>query len=285
MACVAALTDRGGRPGNEDACCVEVAETVLGEVSLIAVCDGVGGLDQGGVASSMTVRGVVGWFEGEFPQLLASMVREQGAFDPLAVRNAWAGLLARLNDSLSSLGRTSGRRMGTTLTGALVCEGTYVLGHVGDCRAYLVGPEGIRLLTHDQTSVATGRTAGGAGPGRGGAHALLQAVGATDELEPDLSVGELRAGEVLVICSDGAWRRTGDGGVLQAFRGVDVADEAGLERACRRLVLQGLLRGERDNLTVACLSPGIGGPAQDMPTLVCGGHADDVATEVGGGLP
>lgn len=44
MAYLAARTDKGVRKQvNEDACCIEVAQTSFGEVLMAVVCDGVGG--------------------------------------------------------------------------------------------------------------------------------------------------------------------------------------------------------------------------------------------------
>lgn len=49
---------------NQDAYCALSAETSLGDAALLAVCDGVGGLASGEVASSAAIRELSRWFEG-----------------------------------------------------------------------------------------------------------------------------------------------------------------------------------------------------------------------------
>jgi len=47
---------------NQDAYCALSAETSLGDAALLAVCDGVGGLASGEVASSAAIRELSRWF-------------------------------------------------------------------------------------------------------------------------------------------------------------------------------------------------------------------------------
>ena len=100
MALVAARTDRGTRkPTNEDACCVEVAKTRFGDAVMAIVCDGVGGLVRGEVASSTVVARFASWFEGELPVLLDGMA-EVDAFPFAAVRVVWGVLLSSVNEQI-----------------------------------------------------------------------------------------------------------------------------------------------------------------------------------------
>lgn len=278
MARVAAWSQRGARPSNQDACVAEVAETAHGEVGLIAVCDGVGGLAQGALASSTVAAGLSRWFEDELPGLVGRMA-SGGAPDTKAVQTSWARLIARLDGLLAAHGRSIGHQVGTTLTAALVTGQGYALAHVGDCRAYLISGGEVRRLTRDQTVPI----AGSGGTGASVSHSLLQAVGAGQELCPVFSAGRCLSGDLLVICSDGAWRRTGTDGVGWAFAGMGGADEEALEEGCRRLVRLALSRGERDNLTVACLAAGGVGGVPEPVTVILSEASDDVATEMAGG--
>lgn len=286
MAYVAACTDRGPvKEVNEDACCVEVAQTALGEVAMAVVCDGLGGLAAGELASSTVVDGFCDWFERELPALVEGMAWS-GELDLGVLRTSWDVLLARLNALIRSYGLSRGEALGTTFTGVLAGQGTYLLGHVGDCRAYLLGRGAPLQLSEDQTpsrrAGVPGRGAEG-GRRRGfGSNAILQAVGCATALAPAFSRGSVPSGDMLLVLSDGAWRRAGGDGVARVFGGVDRYDEGALEDACRRLVALCLGRGERDNLTVACLVPGPCGGCGDLPTQVVAG-GDDAPTEVAGG--
>ena len=60
---------------NQDAYCALSAETSLGDAALLAVCDGVGGLASGEVASSAAIRELSRWFEGALPAYAAKNAR------------------------------------------------------------------------------------------------------------------------------------------------------------------------------------------------------------------
>lgn len=99
-------------------------------------------------------------------------------------------------------------RMGTTMTLAdLRVDGTAVLGHVGDSRAYLLRDGELRQLTVDHSVVAEYLAAGAIAPEDAATHPhrgmLTRAVG----LESDIAVDEfeelLRTGDRLMLCSDG----------------------------------------------------------------------------------
>ena len=64
MLTVAARTFVGSvKTVNQDAYCVLVGQAGPQEVGLLAVCDGVGGLSSGELASSVAVRELSRWFE------------------------------------------------------------------------------------------------------------------------------------------------------------------------------------------------------------------------------
>lgn len=232
------------------------------------VCDGVGGLSQGELASSTVVERFARWFELELPSDMASM-GEDGAFSPAKVRVAWDGMLSELNDLILSQGASGGRGLGTTFSGVIACDGWYLVGHVGDCRAYHLGHGGFRRLTRDQTLLA--RRTASAGPVPGGRHVILQAVGAQPTLAPEYAVGRYAEGDLFALCSDGAWDAVGDGGVCRPFLAVDRGDSRALDGACRSVLVEALACEGSDNITVACLGVGVRGGASAAPTVVLGG--------------
>lgn len=63
---VAAHTDVGIRKDtNQDSYCVLQAETENGDVLMATVCDGLGGLESGELASATIVKAFAKWFEEE----------------------------------------------------------------------------------------------------------------------------------------------------------------------------------------------------------------------------
>ena len=72
---VAADTDMGIKKSvNQDSVLVKHAETELGEIVLTVVCDGMGGLDKGELASATVIRGFANWFEQELPDCIFWMI-------------------------------------------------------------------------------------------------------------------------------------------------------------------------------------------------------------------
>lgn len=258
MAYVAAATEVGSRKRvNEDSCCIKVAQTSLGEVIMALVCDGVGGLSAGNLASATVVNRFSQWFEQELPMLMEGMVTE-GSFDFQTVKAVWGALLQTQNELIRTHGTKTGTRLGTTFTGIIVCGGRYLVGHVGDCRAYQLDKASFRQITEDQTEVARKLAAGeitAEEARRMPKNVILQAVGSGRVLVPAFYEGTCGPNELFVICCDGAYHRAENEGIRQIFQRACFTDEQSLGKACHDLLDYDLQMGEKDNLTVVCFSP------------------------------
>ena len=70
----AAQTDIGlVKQVNQDSLTVKVADTKLGEVSFAVICDGMGGLAKGELASAILVRAFEKWFYEQLPLSLGQL--------------------------------------------------------------------------------------------------------------------------------------------------------------------------------------------------------------------
>ena len=294
MAYVAAATEVGSRKRvNEDSCCIKVAQTSLGEVVMALVCDGVGGLSAGNLASATVVNRFSQWFEQELPMLMEGMVGE-GSFDFQTVKAVWGALLQTQNELIRTHGIKTGTRLGTTFTGAIACGGRYLVGHVGDCRAYQLDKASFSQITEDQTEVARKLAAGeitAEEARRMPKNVILQAVGSGRVLVPAFYEGTCGPNELFVICCDGAYHRAENEGIRQIFQRACFTDEQSLGKACHDLLDYDLQMGEKDNLTVVCFSPAASDEAfvaqatmaapveDDLPTMV-EADEDDLPTMV-----
>ncbi|MBR3316861.1 MAG: serine/threonine-protein phosphatase [Atopobiaceae bacterium] len=258
MAYVAACTDKGSkRRTNQDACCIQVANTAFGEVLMAVVCDGVGGLQAGELASATVAYRFAQWFTDELPTLLQNMdVTRPLNFD--MVETVWGVLLNNLNEVIQNYGREHHGKLGTTFTGMLVSEGRYIVGHVGDCRLYQIAPRGVRQVTVDQTLLNKMLASGELKPEEAKnfkqGHVILQSVGTEGLLRPVFYRGTCTPNDLFVLACDGAYRKAEDVGVASFFQGVNHHDEDALNRACREMLQYDLAHGETDNLTVVCVS-------------------------------
>jgi protein phosphatase len=137
--------------------------------------------------------------------------------------------------------------MGTTLTAILFAGGRLALCHVGDSRAYLLRDGQLTQITHDDTFVQTLIDDGRITPEEANSHPqrslLLRALNGQD-VEPDLSMREARAGDRYLLCSDGL------SGVVSEETLADALANPDPHATADRLIELALRSGGPDNITV-----------------------------------
>jgi len=192
-----------------------------------------GGGAAGEVASAFVVERVTRALAGSGP--LAERVR--------------AGV-ADANAAIREHSRTTldGAESGSTMVLALVSEGRATVAHLGDSRAYLLRAGRLEQLTRDHTFVAEQVRAGLIPPERAASHPLrsrlTKAVGTAESVTPPIAEHELRAGDLLLLCSDGLHGLATDEEIAAAL-GPE------LDRSAKALVALANKNGGKDNITVA----------------------------------
>ena len=171
------------------------------KVCLCVVCDGMGGLADGELASATVIREFDQWFINKLPGLL-----ETPEFPMDELRVQWDDLVMRQNKKLAKYASGIGTRMGTTVVAFLVVDDKYYIMNIGDSRAYMVS-DAIYQLTKDQTYVQYEMDLGHLTWEQAQTHpqrnVLLQCVGASDEIHPDYFVGDANPATTFILCSDG----------------------------------------------------------------------------------
>lgn len=204
---------------------------------LVAVCDGVGGAARGDIASSTAIA-----------QLRRLDVPPNGD-SPDDLLTKVAGALHRAHDRINELADEDPALDGTSTTATVALfDGARIgVGHVGDSRAYLFRDREITRLTSDHTFVQTlideGRITEEEARVHPHRNLILNALGGPGDVEPDLFVIELTAGDRLLLCSDGA------SGVLDDHRLADILATGSPEFASVELVRASLEAGSSDNVT------------------------------------
>lgn len=61
------------KKSNQDSYCIKIADTEIGQVALVAVADGMGGLQKGELASGFAIKKLSEWFDTDLPQSLEMM--------------------------------------------------------------------------------------------------------------------------------------------------------------------------------------------------------------------
>ena len=174
------------RDGNED--------SGYASPHLLVVADGMGGAAAGEVASSVAVAALASLDEGEPSGDLLEVFGD-------AVR--------RIEDQLGGLvdAEPRLRGMGTTLTAVVHAGPRLALVHVGDSRAYLMRGGVLERITRDHTLVQSLIDAGRLTENEAATHpqrnVLTRVLDGAHPTEADLSIREIKAGDRILLCSDG----------------------------------------------------------------------------------
>jgi protein phosphatase len=205
------------RKGNEDAYLVDPARGVF------LVADGMGGHLAGEVASAIAAETV--------GRALAQAA--DAGPNPDALRQAISASFrdAHLTIAARSASDPLTEGMGTTCTACGVLpDGTYLIGHVGDSRAYLMRGGSLAQVTRDHTWVQREVDAGRLTPRQARthrlAHIITRALGVDEVEEPDVYTGTLVAGDLLLLATDGLTGMVRDRILQRILRSVTSPQEA-----------------------------------------------------------
>ncbi len=198
----ATYTDVGiKKKTNQDSMLVMQADTDRGRVLFASVCDGMGGLAKGEVASATMIYTLRNWFLQRLPQILA-----EGPLQQNVLWSEWSALIEEASDKIVDYGVEVRVSLGTTAVVLLVIGNDYYIMNVGDSRIYLIS-DSIWQLTKDQTYVQREMDAGRMTPEQAMVDpqrsVLLQCIGASRFVVPDFSYGTLQSNQVFLLCCDG----------------------------------------------------------------------------------
>lgn len=192
-------------------------------------------------ARSTCTREAAAAIDSDATQTDLSMPAVLVLFDAIEHANRY---LLRLNQALN---QPEGSGMGTTLTGFwhLPDQAIIVVFHVGDSRLYRYRDGELALLTRDQTLYQQAIESGDVMklPPR---NLLLQAIGPSTSLKPDVHAFPLLPGDLFMLCSDGLHASIPFAEIETLL--TDVNAES-LEANCARLIATAKQNGSRDNIT------------------------------------
>lgn len=233
---------------NQDSLSVKIINTSQGRMAFAILCDGMGGLDKGEVASASVIRAFDKWVREELPSLC------NGPIEDYVLRSQWEKIVTEQNQTIKTYGARQGVRLGTTVVAILVTEHRYYVLNVGDSRAYEIS-QGIRQLTTDQTFVAREVALGNMTEEEAMHDArrsvLLQCVGASDEVYPDMFFGDTAENAVYMLCSDGFRHEISGEEIFEKLKPDVLLDNHMMQTNATYLIELNKQRNERDNISVA----------------------------------
>lgn len=230
----------GGRKENQD--CAGVRDTELG--LLVVVCDGMGGMQGGQVASSEAVTSIMQSFSKVDIQSDPSMTLVKSIID------ANANILAKAAEDPNLHG------MGTTVTALLITPKSAIIAHVGDSRVYqLRGTHKVfrtfdhsmvfqmvkkKIITEEQARLSAQ------------SNVILRALGVKPEVEVEVHEVPYLKGDRFILCSDGFWGAMPESDFLQRVTDKTQEIDQVLESTANEVEKIGKEKGgEYDNLTAA----------------------------------
>lgn len=239
-------TDIGiSKSTNQDSALIKHASTDLGEVLMAIICDGMGGLSKGELASATVIREFARWFDEELPFELENL-------DMQVIGGKWALMLKDLNLKISEYGADRRVSLGTTFSGLLLVDDRYVIAHVGDSRIYQIGTT-LNQLTSDQTFVAREISRGTMTREQARTdkrrNLLLQCVGASRTVEPQIICGRAERGAYM-LCSDGFRHEITEEEMYESLNSLNFVNKRAMHSNAKYLIEQVKDRGERDNISV-----------------------------------
>lgn len=207
------------------------------EARIFVVCDGMGGVAAGEMASGTAVRELVEHFAGE---PIAGTSLEERLQRSIFSANHAVYTMAQGNEHL--------RGMGTTLVAACLEGQRLVIGNVGDSRAYFIRNGACAQITTDHSfvneQVRTGSINAEQAESSPLRSVITRAVGTEAVVEPDIFEGAVQNGDVLLLTTDGLTRYADSKAIAEI-----ISASGSLTVSCRALIDVAKRQGAVDNVT------------------------------------
>lgn len=206
------------------------------------VCDGMGGVSGGQVASSLCINKTVNAIKRSY--------REN-----MTVNNVKNMLISAINAANSyvfdeSLKDRDLKGMGTTIVAVVIVNNIAVVAHVGDSRAYIIN-DTIKQITKDhsfvQLLVDNGRITPEEAENHPDKNIITRAIGIEGFVDVDVDIVDIKDEDILLLCTDGLNGYVKDDDILKTVK------EYG-DSSTEKLVETANLNGGHDNITVVLIS-------------------------------
>ncbi len=211
------------------------------KVSLLVVADGMGGHEGGELASFFTVEALSKIWRTQYLSVETRLKEsEKMMVDCIKMCNE---KIFSINDKLQI-----SRAMGTTVTAGLFTPGKLTIAHVGDSRSYLLRGGKVKQLTEDQTWVAKmvklGNLSKAEAENHPLSHLLSNCVGASSNVQVDVSYHKRRLDDRYLFCTDGLYGAMPQKELLRILKGLKSPD-----KILQELFQMALIGGGKDNIT------------------------------------
>ncbi|WP_456442923.1 Stp1/IreP family PP2C-type Ser/Thr phosphatase [Caldithrix abyssi] len=206
---------------------------------LLVLCDGMGGVEGGEIASQLAVKAIGEYFKKKFNEPISFFVNSvKFANEVIRKRSAQKQHLAE---------------MGTTLVAVLFNGKEIFYAHVGDSRLYLFRDKKLIQLTNDHTYVSELVKRGVLSNSQATNHQyknrISRCIGYLNS-EPEIASSPVavKQGDIFLLCSDGLTDMVSDEKIAQILNST-----SSLDKTAQKLIQEANKNGGRDNITIQLL--------------------------------
>ena len=242
---ISAKTDVGAfRENNQDAF---LTGTFVNGDAWAIVCDGMGGVSGGQIASTLCV------------EKAASVIKKgyRNRMSVKSVKNLLESAISAANAVVfeESLKDNELKGMGTTIVAVVIVGSIAVIAYVGDSRAYIVN-DTITQITKDhsliQLMIDTGKITPEEARNHPDKNIITRAVGVENFVDADIEIIDISPSDKLLLCTDGlsgAVENSDIQSIINEYR----------EVSAEKLIEKALENGSRDNITAVVVDSVIEG--------------------------
>ncbi|MBN2008846.1 Stp1/IreP family PP2C-type Ser/Thr phosphatase [candidate division KSB1 bacterium] len=227
--------------------------TVVPEHNLAVLCDGMGGLNAGDVASRATVRIVSNVFKKHLERKIAPVYVDINTTLPNEAKYI-VGAIRLANRHLTNITPVKGgarQQMGTTIEVAYFAGNNLFIGHVGDSRIYRLRNQTLEQLTDDHSWVnellQDKEITEAEAENFHARNVITRALGVKPTVKIDILISEVQPGDKYLLCSDGLTGPVSDELIKQEL----VRCGNDIQSVTRQLITAANNNGGPDNITLA----------------------------------
>ncbi len=231
---------------NQDSFTLKIAKTSRYNIAFVVLCDGMGGLKNGELASAFVVNAFSNWFEQVFPEALKT------GLDFEVIKKQWNSIAISQSEKISEYGNARGISLGTTLSAILCVNNKFILIHIGDTRIYRLN-NSIEQITTDHTFVANevvhNRMTADQAKTDKRKNILLQCIGASKNIDCEFKTGDIRENDEFLLCCDGFRHEISSEEIFGVLAPELMSSERIMRKSLVDLVNLNKKRNEKDNIT------------------------------------
>ena len=247
---VGAKTDIGNvKQVNQDALLCKIGSMNNNEFGLFVVCDGLGGLEYGEVASKKTTEYFEEWWNTNIKTILKTNDSEK------LIRESLEEVLIKSNREIIQLSNEINSKIGTTASVLFILNKNYYIVHIGDSRIYEINKNMIQL-TEDHSQYEMLRKQGIKNLQNVKKNVLTQCIGVNDKLDIFYKKGKISKNTNFLICSDGLHNKMDKESVINKFNNKNSKNfrTKDLQEICENLIDEVKEKKERDNITAISIN-------------------------------